>query len=136
MSQRHSPATILVLDSELGFMLALSQELSRRQIASFPSRTVAEARDLVAQFRLKLDVMVLHCGRPGACSFCEALVKDHPGMQVVGIVSERHQCRQCASRLAAKLLDPEDRGPERIAHCADVIQLLVKGHKRSAHRAG
>ncbi|MBZ5576784.1 MAG: hypothetical protein LAP40_09525 [Acidobacteriia bacterium] len=136
MSQPQSPPTVLVLDSELGFMLALSQELSKRQIACFPARTVQEAQSLLLQFRLKLDALVTHCGRPGACGFAEAVTQDRPGVPIVGIISERHRCRRCADRLAAQLRDPEDRGPERISHCADVIEMLVRGHKRRAHRAG
>jgi DNA-binding NtrC family response regulator len=86
--------TILVLDSDLGFMLALSQELSRRQIAVIPSRSVREAQSLLAEFRLSLNLLLMHCGRPGACAFVEEMTKAHPHVKIVGIVSERHRCRR------------------------------------------
>lgn len=136
MPPQNSEPTILVLDSELGFLLALSHELSRRHMAAFPACSVREAEALIAHYQLRLDVVVVNCARPGVCGFAEAVCKKHPETQVVGIVSERHQCRQCAPRLAVTMRDPEDRGPERIGHCADVIQMLVKGYRRRAHRAG
>lgn len=136
MAQRNSPPTVLLLDDDLGFTLALSQELRKRRVHAFPSRSVQEAQVMVAQLQLRLDVVVIHCGRPGACTFADSVIKDHPGARIVGTVSARHCCRQCNGRLAAVWRDPEDRAPERIAHCADIIQLLIRGHRSHAHRAG
>ena len=117
----------MVLGSDLGFMLALSQALGGRQIAVIPSRSVREAQSLFAEFRLSLDLLVMHCRRPGACAFAEQMMKAHPDAKIVGIVTERHRCRQCAERLTAHFRDPEDRDPARIAYCANVIQALVSG---------
>ena len=130
MPQRKSPPTILVLDSDLGFLLALSQELRRRQIAVIPSRSVREAQSLLAEFRLSLDLLLMHCSRPGACVFAEEVAKARPHVKIVGIVTERHRCRQCAERLRANFRDPEDRDPARIAYCANVIEALVREQGR------
>src|SRR5581483_2825129 len=94
--------TVLVLDGELGFMFALSQELSRRHIAAFPARTVREARAMIARFQLDPDVVVINCGSPGACAFAESVAKERRDLQIVALVSERYQCRKCADRLAAE----------------------------------
>ena len=125
MPKRNSHPTILVLDSDLGFMLALPQELRGRQIAVIPSRSVREAQWLFAEFRLSLDLLVMHCRRPGVCAFAEQMMKANPHVKIVGIVTERHRCRQCAERLTAHFRDPEDRDPARIAYCANVIEALV-----------
>lgn len=66
MPQRNSPPSILVLGSDLGFMLALSQELCRRQIAVIPSRSVREAQSLLTELRLSLDLLLINCSRPRA----------------------------------------------------------------------
>jgi hypothetical protein len=131
MPQRNSQPTILVLSSDLGFMLALSQELSGRQIAAIPSRSVREVQSLIAEFRLSFDLLLIHCSRPGACAFAEEMTKARPHVKIVGIVSERHRCRQCAERLTAHFRDPEDRDPARIAYCANVIEALVREQGRS-----
>jgi hypothetical protein len=120
----------MVLGSDLGFMLALAQELRERQIGVIPSRSVREAQSLFAEFRLSLDLLVMHCRRPGACAFAEQMMKAHPRVKIVGIVTERHRCRQCAERLTAHFRDPEDRDPARIAYCANVIEALVREQGR------
>jgi len=136
MPSRNTQLTILLLDSDLGFMLALSHALSERHISAFPAASVEEGERLVSQFQLRLDGAVINCGWPGACEFSEAVKQQNPGAQIVGMATERHRCRQCASLLAATFQDPEDRDPERIGHCADTIQTLLKGSRRRAHRAG
>ena len=120
----------MVLGSDVGFMLALSQELSERQIAVIPSRSVREAQLLLAEFRLSLDLLLMHCSRPGACAYAEEMAKARPHVKIVGIVSERHRCRKCAERLTAQFRDPEDRDPARIAYCANVIKALVREQGR------
>jgi hypothetical protein len=77
----------MMLGSDLGFMLALSQELKGRQIAVIPSRSVREAQSLIAEFRLSLDLRVIHCRRRGACAFADVMAKAHPHVKIVGIVN-------------------------------------------------
>ena len=125
-----------MLDSELAFMLTLSHELSQRQIAAFPARTVKGAQSVIAQFRLSIDLLVINCSRPGACTFAKALAGSQPGVSVVAIVSERYACRRCADDVVARFCDPQDRASERIGYCADVIQSLLKEQRRHAERAG
>ena len=136
MPQRNSPPSTLVLGSDLGFMLALSQELGRRQIAVIPSRSVREGQALLAEFRLSLDLLLIQCSRPRACAFAEEVAKARPHVKIVGIVSERHRCRKCAERLTARFRDPEDRDPARIAYCANVIEALVREQGRGNRYAG
>jgi cobyrinic acid a,c-diamide synthase len=128
--------TVLVLDGELGFMFALSQELSKRHIAAFPSRTAREARSLITRFRLEPEVLVINCGSPGACALAEGVAKERRDVQIIGVISDRFQCRKCAALLAAQFRDPEDQSPERIPHCADVIQALLREQRRRARHAG
>lgn len=128
-----SPPTVLILDDELGFLFALSEELTQRQIALLPARTAREARTMIGRFQLGPDLLVINCSRPGACGLAEGLAKEHGDMQTVAMVSPGHRCQKCASRIAAELRDPEDTLPGRIRHCADVIERLVR---RRTQRAG
>lgn len=136
MPQIASPPTILLMDSDLGFMFALSQELGRRRIAAFPSRTMAEAESLRQQFHLQLAALVIECSRPRCCAFAEGIARQDPGVQILAIVTDRQRCAPCASRVAAEFRDPEDRAPERIGHVADVIEMFVRKQLARAHGAG
>ena len=78
MSPRKRPATILVLDSELGFLFAISHELAQREISAFPAPSVAEARGLIVQFSLQLDLLLMNCGCGGACSLAKELAEKIP----------------------------------------------------------
>jgi len=120
-----APPTVLVLDAGLGFAFALSLEMSTRHITALAARTALEARTMITHSQAEPHVVVINCKRPGACSFAEAVAKEYRDVKVVGIVSGRYQCRKCRGRLAATFRDPDDTAPERIAHCADVIQRLL-----------
>ena len=136
MSPRRRPATILLLDRELGFLFAISHELAQREISAFPARSAAEARGLIAQFDLKLDLLVINCASPGACAFAAELYRQNAALKVIGIVTAGQTCGECGERISAHFRDPEDRDPKRIGHCADVIEMLVRGRRSRAHRAG
>ena len=131
-----SSPTVLVLDGELGFVFALSVELSKRHISVVPARTVREARSTLARLRLEPELLVANCSRPGACALAEELARKNPDLRMVGIVSDRYHCTKCASRIAGHLRDPEDEMPERVPYCADLIEELVKAQRRKSHRAG
>ncbi|HLK51443.1 MAG TPA: hypothetical protein VKT49_25055 [Bryobacteraceae bacterium] len=126
-----SSPTVLVLDGELGFVFALSMELSKRHISVFPARTAREARSTITRFRLRPDTLVVNCSSPGACALAQDLATQHKGIRVVAITSARFQCKQCADRIAASLRDSEDASPLGIPHCADIIEALVKQSRQA-----
>ena len=128
--------TVLVLDRELGFMFALSQELSKRHIAAFPARTAQEARSMISRFQLEPDVLIINCERPGACTFAQEVAREGRGVQIVAIVSDGHHCKRCADGVVAQFREPDDEAPERIPHCADVIEALLREQRRRTRRAG
>ena len=124
------PPIVLILGGGLAFMLALSAELSRRDIAALPARTVREARTMIAWLSLNLDLLVIDCSCLGGCAFAIGIHKDLRAVQIVGIVSDLHQCKRCSGHLAAQLRNPEDQVPERISYCAGVVQELLRERRR------
>ena len=117
---------VLMLDGDVGFMFALSQELAARDISAYPARTVREARSMLQRFRLVPDVLVIDCSVPGACSFTKMVAEQFGSPGILGIVSAGHSCEGCAELLAKTLFTPDDTSPERITYCADVIQQLLR----------
>ncbi len=133
-SQRMAPI-VLVLDSDLGFTFALSQELGNRNITALPARAIPEARNMLKRFRVALGVLVINCGSPGACTFVDEVAEMRPDARIIGIVTEDNNCQSCADRLTARF-DDRDRAPERIPHCADVIQSLLTERRPGTRHAG
>jgi hypothetical protein len=118
--------SILIIDRELGFMWALAQQLAARGITTIPSSSVSEAQRVLAATRVQLSLVIVNCRCEGVCSFAEQLRKKHRLLRVVGIVSRGYRCRECARLLIATLHDPEDRRPDRVAQCAELVCILAE----------
>ena len=119
-----APPAVLVVDSDLGFIVALSYELHLRGIEALPAITVTEAQPMLSGLP-SLDVLVINCAISGACTFAEQVVYSRPNVRIIGIISEANDCKNCEDLLTARLRDPEDKRPEQIAYCADVIEVLI-----------
>jgi hypothetical protein len=127
---------VLMLDGDVGFMFALSQELTARDISAYPASTVREARSMLRRFKLAPDVLIIDCSVPGACSFAEGMAEQLRSLGILGIVSDGYQCEQCAALLARTLSKPDDTSPDRVLFCADMIQQLLRkvlGHNAHAN---
>ena len=118
-------SSVLVVDRELGFMFALSQALRKRNIAAIPCCSVAEAEALMASLDTELGVLLINCSCPGVCSFARSLKSRRPELRVVGITSDSRQCRQCGEGLDATIRDPDDRRPDGIERCAEIVQMFI-----------
>ena len=121
--------SVLVVDPELGFLFALSQALHKRNIAVIPCCSVAEAEVLLANLQPDLSVLLINCRCPGVCSFSREL-RRRLRLRVVSITSDARQCRQCGEYLDATLRDPDDRRPDGIERCAEIVQAFVRGVKQ------
>jgi len=112
-------------------MFALSQALRKRNIAAIPCCSVAEAESLIANLEPDLSVLLINCSCPGVCAFVRQLRLRKTRLRVVGITSDTRQCRQCMEGLDATLRDPDDRRPDGIERCAEMVQGFVKGAKQA-----
>ena len=124
-----APPVVLVVDSDLGFIVSPSFELHDRGIESLPAFTTSEARSMMMQFRVEPDFLLINCAVRGACIFTYAMARRRPGLAIIGIVSDLSGCKDCAVMLAATLRDWEAKDPERIQYCADVIEARVRGQR-------
>jgi len=106
-------------------MWALAEHLQASGIITIPSSSVGEARLVLAEIQPHLSLVIVNCQCHGACSFAEQLRKKDRLLRVIGIISRGFGCRECHRGLSATLQDPEDRGPERLAQCAELIRILV-----------
>ena len=122
-----APPVVLVVDSDLGFIVSLSFELHHRGIDSLPAVTTGEARSTMMQLRVEPDLLMITCAVRHACIFAADMARLRPGLPIIGIVSDRSDCKDCSDLLAATFRESEAKDPERIPNCADVIEARVKG---------
>ena len=127
-------ASILMLDGDLGFLFALSAELRKRSIAAIPARTVDEALSMLEDLEPALHAVVVNCACPGACAFARGMLRQDATLRVIGIRSEGRPCAACAGLWSATLR-PRDVRPERIGHCAEVVEALVSSERPARLRA-
>ena len=118
------PPAALVVDSDLGFIVALSYELHSRGIEALPAITTEEAQAMVRDLQY-LDVLVINCAISGACTFAKEVADARHDVRVIGIISQGNECKNCEDLLTARWRDPEDKLPDQIAYCADVIEVLI-----------
>lgn len=81
-------ATILILDNDLGFCFWLGQTLTTPQCKVFPATNIAEAVALIAQFKLKIDFLILNPEVPGAAEFARGLRREQRHVRVAMLASE------------------------------------------------
>jgi DNA-binding NtrC family response regulator len=117
--------SILIIDRELGFMWALAESLKSRGIATIPSTTVEEAEAILDRLQPALSLLIVNCSCEGVCSFARQLRDEHEFLKVIGITARGHRCRECARFLIATLSDAEDRSPDRLQHCVELICILT-----------
>jgi DNA-binding NtrC family response regulator len=117
--------SILIIDRDLGFMWALAESLKMRGIATIPATSVEEAEYVLSVIRSELSVLIMNCACARVCSFARQLRKQHQYIQVIGIVSKGHRCRACERLTIATLSEPEDRSPDRLRHCVELVCILT-----------
>lgn len=88
--------TILILDNDLGFCFWLGQALTGSQCRAFPATTITEAVTLIAQFKLKIDFLILNAAVPGATDFMKALRREQRQLRVAVMASDTFEGRRSA----------------------------------------
>ncbi|PWU10086.1 MAG: hypothetical protein C5B51_05010 [Terriglobia bacterium] len=126
-------ASVLLLDDDLGFMVALSLELRKLSIDAIPARSALEAELLVDALQLELNVLVVNWECPGAQSIAQQLQGRMGTLPVISIQREGRRLPRSAGPVMARLCNPGDRRPERIAYCAEIIESAVYGVPAQSH---
>jgi DNA-binding NtrC family response regulator len=117
---------IVIIDRDLGFMWALAERLKTWEIATIPAGSVQEARNLLALLQPNVSLLIVNCACAGVCSFAQELRNQHPSLTVIGIVSQRRRCRECAQLLIATLSDSEDRSPDQLEQCVELVSVHTR----------
>jgi hypothetical protein len=80
---------ILILDHDLGFQFWLAKSLEPFGYSIIPADTVSQAKRLLRQLKLSLDLLMVNPAVEGAAEFTASLHRHQPLLKVVALVPEQ-----------------------------------------------
>ncbi len=75
--------TVLIVDSDLGFVFWLGKALDAHSYTALPAKSVPDAALLIMQLNLTVDVLVIDVALPGAPDFITALHRSQKDVRVI-----------------------------------------------------
>ena len=114
--------TILLVDDDLAFVFWLGRILDAEGYAAFPAKSADDGRNLVAQCRLAVDLLIINKAIVGLSTFIKDLRVSQPSVEILVVVDP--------ASTDSLTLDPSDtvlRKPERLdAVCRDELLASVQ----------
>ena len=80
--------TILLVDSDLGFIFWLGQALDAEGFRAVPALNIPAARELLERHKLSVDILVIDPSLPDAFLFISELRQSRPPLHIVATTSE------------------------------------------------
>jgi len=119
-------STVLVVDNaDVAFLFALAVRLARFEIWLIPADSVEQAH-LLWEHIGSLDLLIINCSVPSVCPFAAVMARRVPGLKILGVTSEGHDCGSCRKFLSALLRDGRPRRDDDIQQWTGAIQSLVQ----------
>lgn len=84
--ERKLRATIFLVDSDLGFVFWLGQALDSAGCWALPAKDVSSAVELLTEYRLAVDILVINPFLPDAFSFISQLRLSQPALHVIAAI--------------------------------------------------
>ncbi len=86
--------TILVVDSDLGFVFWLGHGLDQAGYPAFPAKSVPDAKTLLDELKIAVDLLIVNPALPDAAGFVEALRGLHHRLKVVVVTDNQAELGQ------------------------------------------
>jgi DNA-binding response OmpR family regulator len=83
--------TVLIIDSDLGFVFWLGKLLGDAGYQALPAKGVSEARALLGELNTEIDLLIVNPSLPGAPDFVSALRRSYPNSKVLTALGEKDQ---------------------------------------------
>jgi hypothetical protein len=125
--------TVLIADRDLGFVFWIGQRLDRAGYRAFPANSAANAADIVRQFRLVVDLLILNPSIRGIREFAKKLRLAQGHLRTIIVMDEGDGPVSGLPRTAALLRKPRlrDEGSE-IEWLETIERVLAEDAARSA----
>jgi DNA-binding response OmpR family regulator len=79
---------VLIVESDLGFVFWLGQTLDKAGYTALPSKTVTDAKELLSELNVPIDLVVIDLSLTGALNFVHALRRSQGHLHVLALVGE------------------------------------------------
>jgi len=83
--------TVLVVDSDLGFVFWLGRLLTEAGYEAFPAKTAKDAMELVPTLELAVDLLVVNPAQPGIINLIKAIHASNEHVRVMAVRQSEEQ---------------------------------------------
>jgi hypothetical protein len=84
-----SVKNVLIIDNDLGFVFWLGQALDAAGYETLPAKGITEAVSLLAELKVRIDVLIVRCTLNGAGDFARAFRASQKGyLKTIALVDE------------------------------------------------
>ncbi len=80
--------TILIVDRELGFVFWLGQTLDAVGYDAFPAKDIVDARKLLGELNIEIDLLIVNSSLAGAAEFTDAVRRSQGHLKVIAVSGE------------------------------------------------
>ena len=80
--------TVLVVDSDLGFVFWLGHGLDQTGYAAFPAKSVPTAKKLLGELKIGVDLLIVNSALPDAAGLVDVLRGIHQRLKVVVVADD------------------------------------------------
>ena len=120
--------TILLVDSDLGFIFWLGQALDAAGYTAVPAVNVASAAELIQEHRLSVETLVIDPFLPDAFQLISALRQSHPDLHVVAAIPDDWRTFPSLPEIDAILRKPQRLTGAALIQWLQVIQEFFSDH--------
>lgn len=121
---------VLIVDSDVAFLLVLAQELARKGIMLIPSTSVREARSMLEKLSPTIDILIINCRLAGVCGLASEMRRGDAALDVVAMVSGNRQCATCRRHLTFVSRDADHPEPRVIQKWGRLIDTWLAAKRR------
>jgi DNA-binding response OmpR family regulator len=122
--------TILIVDSDLGFVFWLGQALFKVGFEVFPAKAVPDALTLLSECVPALDLLIINFSLPGAPDFVTALRLAQDNVKVIALVKKTEPSPEYYPVLEA-VLSTDDISTASRTQYVSLIQDVMLTHERT-----
>jgi hypothetical protein len=99
-------STILIIDSDLGSVFWLGQVLDAAGCEALPAKNVPDAKSLLAELKVMVDLLIVRSSMPGAAAFAESLCRSQGSLKTIGLRADDEELPAVKPQMDAWLHTP------------------------------
>jgi hypothetical protein len=118
-------STILIIDSDLGFVFWLGQSLDAAGYESIPAKNVPGAKVLLGELRVIVDLLIIRPSIAGANAFIEGLRISQDCLKTIGLLGNDEALSEFGPRMDAWQHIPLVNDEDAKTDCLELIHCVL-----------